>query len=184
MSEPADASAQQPIQIVINQVADAMVALKQAGNIGANWFYWIAGLSLVNTTMVHGGGDLHFIVGLSVTAIVDGIAKGVGQQRPDLANVAMGIAVVFSVCVAAVVFLFGWFSRKRLLWVFGIGMGLYLLDGLNYLLFEDYLSAAFHGYALWAMSRGFKAYRQMAQLEAALLTQAITVTTDGVDASA
>jgi hypothetical protein len=32
----------------------------------------------------------------------------------------------------------------------------------------DYLSAGFHAFALFSMSRGFSAYRQMTQLEAAL----------------
>lgn len=187
MSQSADASAQQPVQIVINQVADAVVALKQAGDVGANWFYWIAGLSLVNTAIAHSGGDRHFIIGLSVTAIVDAIAKGIGQQQPSAAGLALAIAVGFSLCVAIVVVLFGWLSRQRLLWAFGLGMGLYLFDGLIYLALGDFLSAAFHGYALFAMSRGFRAYRQLYQLEADLVDQAaslqtLMVTTDGVDA--
>ena len=64
--------------------------------------------------------------------------------------------------------IFGWLSRKRLLWIFGIGMFLYLLDGLLYLLIGDYLSGAFHGYALYSMFTGFNAYRQLNKVESAL----------------
>ena len=171
MSEPAE-PANVPMESDPNEVASrigqAFVALKQAGDTGANWFYWIAGLSLVNTAMAHGGGDRHFIIGLSVTAIVDAIAQTIGKENPQVALLAMGLAIGFSLCVAIVVILFGWLSRKRLLWVFAIGMGLYLLDGLAYLGLGDYLSAGFHAFALFSMSRGFSAYRQMTQLEAAL----------------
>ena len=177
-AEPADVSVESDPNEVANRIGEAYAALKRAGDIGANWFFWIAALSLVNTAMAHGGADRHFIIGLSVTAIVDAIALEIGKQNPETATLAMGIAIGFSVCVAVVVILFGWLSRKRLLWVFAIGMGLYLLDGLAYLLLGDFLSAGFHGYALFSMFRGFGAYRQMAQLEAALKAQPAVVVVD------
>ena len=180
-AEPADVPPDAPQPNVAEQIGQAFVALKQAGDTGANWFYWIAGLSLVNTAMAHGGADRHFIIGLSITAIVDVIAQEIGKKNPDSATLAMGIAIGFSVCVAAVVIAFGWLSRKRLIWVFAIGMGLYLLDGLLYLVLGDYLSAGFHGYALFAMYRGFGAYRKMAQLEAALRSQTAEQTEDDAE---
>ena len=183
MAEPTDPAAEsEPApQDVADRIGQAFAALKQHGDTGANWFYWIAALSLVNTAMAHGGADRHFIIGLSVTAIVDAIALAIGKENPEVATLAMGIAIGFSVCVAAVVILFGWLSRKRILWVFGIGMGLYLLDGLAYLALSDFLSAAFHGYALFSMYRGFGAYRQMAQLEAALQVDVVPIDEDDVD---
>ena len=39
--------------------------------------------------------------------------------------------------VALVVFGFGWLAGKRYRAVFALGMGLYLLDGLLFVLFED-----------------------------------------------
>lgn len=177
-AEPADVSTEPTAQDIATQIGQAFAALQQAGNAGANWFFWIAGLSLVNTAMAHGGADRHFIVGLAITAVVDAIAQEIGKQQADAATLAMGIAVGFSVCVAAVVVLFGWLSRRRLIWLFAVGMALYLLDGLLYLLLGDILSAAFHGYALYCMYRGFAAFRQMAQLEAALRSQAALQTVD------
>ncbi len=152
----------------IAKIAEAMEALKAAGNNGASWFFWIAGLSLINTVIAHAGGDSHFIVGLAITAIVDAIASGIGKQNPEAATPLMMVAIGFSVFVAVMCVIFGWLSRKRLLWIFGIGMFLYLLDGLLYLLIGDYLSAAFHGYALYSMITGFNAYRQLNKLESAL----------------
>ncbi|RLT07875.1 MAG: hypothetical protein DWI21_08940 [Planctomycetota bacterium] len=181
MSEPAesaDAPANPDPNEIASRIGELYAACVQAGNAGANWFFWIAALSLVNTAMAHGGGDRHFIIGLSITAIVDGIAQEIGKQQPQAASLAMGIAIGFSICTAVVVVLVGWLSRKRLLWVFGIGMGLYLLDGLAYLAFGDFLSAGFHAYALFSMSRGFNAYRQMTKLETALEAEPASVAAD------
>ena len=118
----------------MHQVAAAALALKSHGDSGANWFFWVAGLSLVNTIIAHSGGDRHFIVGLSFTAIVDAIAQEIGKQEPGAATAATLIAIGFSCFVTLVAALFGWMSRKRWLVAFGIGMAIYVVDGLLYLL--------------------------------------------------
>ena len=163
-------SAETSEQSELHRIAAAALALKQQGDAGANWFYWVAGLSLVNTIIAHSGGDRHFIVGLSFTAIVDAIAKEVGKQEPDAATMATAIAIGFSCFVTLVATLFGWMSRKRWLAFFGVGMAIYLLDGLLYLLLGDIMSAGFHGFALWSMLAGFNAYRQLNRLEDLLRT--------------
>jgi len=38
---------------------------------GARWFWWIAGLSLINTVLIHTGSDLSFVVGLGITLMAD-----------------------------------------------------------------------------------------------------------------
>src|SRR5690349_8489985 len=43
---------------------------------GARWFFWIGGLSLINTLIAMSGRGLVFIVGLGMTQIIDGFAKG------------------------------------------------------------------------------------------------------------
>ena len=171
-SEPNDVQVSDRAELTMNRIQQAASSLQTAGDSGANWFFWIAGLSLVNTAILHSGGDRHFIVGLAITAIVDAIATGIGKENPNAATGLMIFAIGFSVIVAIGATLFGWLSRKRLLWIFGIGMFFYLLDGLLYLLIGDYLSAAFHGYALYSMIQGFNAYRKLGQLETALTTSA------------
>lgn len=154
----------------MHQVAAAALALKSHGDSGANWFFWVAGLSLVNTIIAHSGGDRHFIVGLSFTAIVDAIAQEIGKQEPGAATAATLIAIGFSCFVTLVAALFGWMSRKRWLVAFGIGMAIYVVDGLLYLLLGDIMSAAFHGYCLWSMLSGFNAYRKLSKLEEVIRT--------------
>ena len=38
---------------------------------GASWFFWIAGLSIINSIILLAGGQWNFIVGLGVTQIID-----------------------------------------------------------------------------------------------------------------
>ena len=136
---------------------------EQHAKTGINWFFWIATLSLVNTALAHFGANIQFIIGLSITAIADAIAVQIGKEQPQHATLAMGIAIGFSLIVALVVMGFGWLSRQRIMWVFAIGIGLYLLDGVVYLLLGDIKSAGFHGFALFGMIRGWLAIRQLAQ---------------------
>jgi hypothetical protein len=120
---------------------------------GARWFYWIAGLSLVNSVVMIAGGGFHFVVGLGITSVVDELAKQVG-------SVGTVLDLVINGTVAGIFFLFGSFAGKAQKWAFIVGMVLYGLDGLLLLVAKDVLSAAFHGYALYAISRGLTAVDQ------------------------
>jgi hypothetical protein len=135
---------------------------------GANWFYWVAGLSAVNSVLMHVGADWTFIVGLATTLIVDGIAAGVRQNDPALTPITIGIAVVINAVILGLVALTGWLSSQGWRSVMAVGMGLYLLDGIIFLMFGDFLSAGFHGFALWNMWNGFSAAGELEGLEAEL----------------
>ena len=145
-----------------------LAQLHARGTSGAGWFYWIAALSLVNSVILLGGGDRHFVVGLGVTLVADSIAKAVADQNPDVATVAKGIAFGFDLFVAAILCLFGWLSRRPILPIFVVGMVLYLLDGLIYLLVGDWMSVGFHAFVLFGMWSGFSAYREMKKMKAVL----------------
>src|SRR3989441_3490956 len=45
---------------------------------GAQWFYWIAGLSLINAAIAFAGQEWRFILGLGVTQVVQELAKAGG----------------------------------------------------------------------------------------------------------
>ena len=156
-----------PLQAVRAELAQ----LHARGTSGAGWFFWIAALSLINSVILLSGGDRHFVVGLGVTFIADAVAQGVADQNPEVAGVAKGIAFGFTVFVAAVVCLFGWLSRRPILPIFALGMILYLLDGLIYVKFGDWMSVGFHAFVLFGMWNGFNAYRQMKAMKAALEQQ-------------
>jgi hypothetical protein len=132
--------------------------VEQALKGSSSWFIVIAGLSLVNSVLFMSGAKIHFIFGLGFTQIVDALAHNVGETGVVLDLIINGV-------VAAVFALFWNFARKGEKWAWVAGMGLYVLDGLILLLFKDFLSVAFHGWALYRMSMGWKLLPVMEKLK-------------------
>jgi len=121
---------------------------------GARWFYWVAGLSLVNTAVAFAGGHVHFVMGLGITRIVDLVARKAGAA-------ATLPALVIDVMIAAAFLVIGLWSSRCNQFAFGIGMLLYAADGALLFVAHDWLSVAFHGLALFYMYRGFAAAQQL-----------------------
>ena len=126
---------------------------------GANWFYWIAALSLVNSAIYAFGGDVSFILGLAVTQLVEGITDAmIVEGAPSALRY---VAVVVNLVITAVFALFGYYANKRMAWAFIVGSVLYVFDGLIYLASGSMLAAGFHAFALFFIIRGFMASRQI-----------------------
>jgi hypothetical protein len=121
---------------------------------GASWFYWIAGLSLVNSVMSLTGSGFGFALALGVTQILDSFARGLGPA-------GKGVALLLDVLVAGLFVFFGVFASKAHTWAFVLGMILFALDTLIVLLAQAWLSVALHGLALYFLFRGFQACRQL-----------------------
>jgi hypothetical protein len=155
-----------------DQLLAGMAALLQIGMNGANWYFWVAGLSLVNSAIMLSGGDTHFVIGLGITFMADIMANVIGQQHPEHAQMLKLAVLGFDLIVAAVVIGFAFLSRKRFLFIFGLGMFLYLLDGLIFVWIQDWMSVAFHAYALYGLWGGLNAFRQLKQVEQTLLLSA------------
>ena len=132
---------------------------KPAVKSGANWFYWIAGLSVVNSLVYMSGSDWSFLAGLGITQIVEAFVDlAIENGAPSMMK---AVAIAFSLIVIAVFALFGYYSNKRFATVFAVGIMLYLLDGLLLLVLGVLPSAGFHAFALFFMIRGFLACREL-----------------------
>lgn len=145
------------------------------GKNGAAWFYWIAGLSLVNTVLVLTQADLAFALGLVITMIPDHVAAGMAL-KPDGNLAVLGAALAFDAVILGLFILCGYLSQRRILPVFALGMVVYLLDGiLSFFLLglSDFIGIAIHVYALWSMWSGFLAYRQLNVLERQMLAAGV-----------
>ncbi len=141
-----------------------LAALVRRQTIGANNFYWIAVLSVVNSLISAFGGGITFVIGLAVTQFVDGLVIGVGQGAPDVAMIAKIIGLVLSIAISGVIALFGFFAGKGQRWAFITGMSLYGLDALLMLAFTDWIGFAFHLYFLWGLFTGLQALNQLQKL--------------------
>jgi hypothetical protein len=95
-------------------------ALEAQRRSGGQWFYWVAGLSLINTVLALSGQDWRFIIGLGVTQLVQELAQfGDGGMKAGL----VGLAVIG---------LFAVLGQRAIhghQWAFLLGMVLYALDG-------------------------------------------------------
>ncbi|MBI2682859.1 MAG: hypothetical protein HYX26_06530 [Acidobacteriales bacterium] len=114
----------------------------------ANWFYWIAGLSLINTILSLSGAQWRFILGLGLTQVVDEVAKNLGGLGPIIGFVVDAMALTFFV-------LMGVFANKHHKWAFILGMIAFLLDGGVSLLAADWIGLIFHAWVLWSLWAGF-----------------------------
>lgn len=130
---------------------------------GANWFYWIAALSLVNSVVSLSNGGWSFLAGLGITQIFDGVAHGLSGQ---LGGGASAVALVLDLVVAGCFVGLGLLARKGMRWAFVVGMVAYALDGALLALLQVWLSFAFHAFALYSVYRGFVAAGKLAELEA------------------
>jgi len=99
---------------------------------------------------------------LGITQFIDGMAKALS---PKLGVAAVVFALLMDLAAAGVIILFGLMARQKHNWAFVLGMILYGLDGLLFLLVGDWLSLAFHGYALYCIFRGLSANRQLIELQ-------------------
>jgi len=133
------------------------LALAKRIQSGANWFFWIAGLSLVNSVIALAGGGTRFILGLGITQMVDAIA----QQ----ASLGMSVPLVLDLVATGMFIPFGLQARKRRNWAFLVGMILYALDGLLFVLVKDILGIGFHLFALYFIYKGMKANEQLGAME-------------------
>jgi hypothetical protein len=141
-------------------------ALRERMTSGARWFYWIAGLSLVNEIASAMGSQWGFVVGLGITQILSAIASV--AVRGDGAETAMtAFTVAINVAVIAAFFLIGWLATRPSVAAFAIGIAAFALDSLIFLVAGDWIGVAFHGLALYFLWTGLTAARSMKRPRAA-----------------
>jgi hypothetical protein len=129
------------------------IALENQRRSGAQWFYWIAGLSLVNAILALSGQGWRFILGLGVTQLVQELAQESGSAGTKAGLVGLGLIAIF-----------GFLGQRAVAghhWAFLVGMTLYALDGAIFLLIQDWVGVGFHVFALIMIGRGYAAARKL-----------------------
>ena len=150
-------------------VAEQRLQVENALKGPASWFVVIAGLSLVNSVLSMTGAGVRFIFGLGITESVDRMAHQVGSTGVVLDLIINGV-------IAGVFVLIWKFAKKGEIWAWYGGVGLYVLDGLLLLMSMDFLSVAFHAWALYRMSPGLKLLPVLKQLNQKTATGAVSST--------
>ncbi len=130
---------------------------------GARWFYWIAGLSLINSIVATFDGRWSFLAGLGITQVISYVGIRMAQ---DVGSAATVIALILDVLVAAFFVFLGVFALKGHTWAFVVGLAVYVLDGLIFLVAQDWLPLAFHAFVIYGLTRGLMANRKLKEFEA------------------
>jgi hypothetical protein len=127
----------------------------------ANWFYWIAGLSLVNLLSAIAGANFRFVIGLGFSEVLSEFAK-------DAVDAGHSGVAMYAGCVLLTGFFAacGWLARRPSIVAFVIGMVAFAADTLIFVMSSDWLGVIFHGMALFYLWRGIPAsqvYKKLAQ---------------------
>jgi hypothetical protein len=129
---------------------------------GANWFYWIAGLTIITSVITFFGGGWRFFISLGTTQLIDGLADALAGELGQAAKV---VALVFDLVITGAFVGFGVLAGKKYLWAYVLGMAVFLLDGLVNLVIQDWIGLIAHVVVLVLMVPGFLAGRELASLE-------------------
>jgi len=118
----------------------------------ARWFWWIAGLSLVNAVLLQAGSNVNFVLGLAMTTLAGVMFSA--QLPIALALIAITIGFYF---------LMGLQAQRGKPWAFYLGLAVYVVDALIYLRFEDWMSVGFHAFAIFCIFKGVLRLRELAR---------------------
>ena len=121
---------------------------------GALWFYWVAGLSVVNSLASLTGQQWRFILGLGITQLADALAVHSGR--------GIGAVAVMDAAIVGGFVLLGRFAEQGRVWAFAVGVVIYALDGLIFVGLRDWIGVAFHVFVLVMTVRGLDAARRLA----------------------
>jgi hypothetical protein len=143
------------------------VGLTQQAQNGAKNFYWIAGLSFINSIITAVGGEFYLVMGMASTLFVDYLAVGMAQEAPEMAIVFKAIALVVSLVISGITVLFGFLAMKGKSWAYIVGMVFYGFDTLIMLALQDWKGVLVHLFFLYALFTGLRALGQLKKLEPA-----------------
>jgi hypothetical protein len=121
---------------------------------GANWFFWVSILSVINSLLVTYSGTANFIFGLGATRWIDEALRANSLSAVTVSGMLLGLAV------AGLFAVFGYFGRLGNDKAYVLGIFLYVVDAMIVLGFKDFFSFGFHLLALFFLFKGLFASRR------------------------
>ena len=135
--------------------------LISARNSGANWFFWIVGLSIINTLISLTGTDWGFSLGVAATQIADYFAF---EGQSTMGRI---FALGFDVLVFGFYALCGVQAMRGATWAFVLGLIFFALDTLLMLLMQQWIGLLLHGWAIFSIFTGLIANTNLRKLQLA-----------------
>lgn len=122
--------------------------------LGANWFFWVAIASVVNSFIVFYFSIPNLFFGLGMNHYIDNHFTFDGLGGRSATGLAMNLGV------AAILACFGFLTRRGGDVAFILGMFLYFFDAVVTLGYRDVFGFSFHLFALFFMFKGLLASRR------------------------
>jgi hypothetical protein len=141
----------------VNEAALERLRLDHRLKVGAGWFFWIAALTFINSIIsLNSKQTFSFIVSLGTAQLINTLASyGFG---------AILFVLVVNTFLAGLFLVLGVKAKKAQRWAFTLGMILYGLDSLIFLLGKDYVGLLFHVFILLGLLGGLQALHQLQHL--------------------
>jgi hypothetical protein len=150
-------------------LADALRTVQSS----ASWFWWVAGLSLINSVGAMFDSAYGMVLGLGITQMIDAIflygADGASVQ-PTMA--VRGIHLALVLAIAGVFVALGVFAKRHSAMAFVVGMALYLADALIYVVASDWIGVGFHAFVLFMLWGGYATLRAIQASAPTAVTEA------------
>ncbi|MCA1607841.1 MAG: hypothetical protein LC730_00050 [Acidobacteria bacterium] len=126
---------------------------------GANWFYWVAILSAINTLIIFFFNIPNLFFALGTTQWLDGTTGTMNREGwyPPLQITGL----LLDLLIAAVFAGFGYLAKKGSDVAFVIGIFFYIVDGLLAIGLRDFFGSFFHLIPLFFMFKGLLASRHL-----------------------
>lgn len=121
---------------------------------GADWFFWLAILSVINSLIVYYYNIPNTPVALGITQWIDGTQAGIKSSLTE------GWLVI-DILVAAVLATFGLLARRGSDIAFVVGMFLYLIDAFLMIGVRDFFGFGVHLVGLFFLFKGLLASRHI-----------------------
>jgi len=161
MSAPAPA-----VDPATMQKMEARYRLVKTMTGGADWFFWIAALSAINSIVYLTGGSTFFVAGLGTTQLIDAFASVMMEgEISSMVSFFTVLNIILDLAVIVLFVVFGIFARKAHRWAFIVGMVLYVLDTLILVWAVDWFSILFHAWALFGLFTGYRAISAIKKLD-------------------
>ena len=121
---------------------------------GANWFFWLAILSVINSLIVYRYNTPNSPVALAITQWLDGTAGGF--------NTSMSTnSLIINILIAGVLVFFGLMARRGSDLAFVVGIFLYVVDAILMIGLRDLFGFSVHLIGLFFLVKGLLASRHV-----------------------
>ena len=137
-------------------LADALRTVQSS----ASWFWWVAGLSLINSVGAMFDSSYGMVLGLGITQMIDGVfLYGADGEAVQPALSVRGVHLALVLAIAGLFVAIGMAAKRHSALAFVVGMALYLADGLIYVLASDWIGVGFHAFVLFMLWGGYSTLR-------------------------